>query len=152
MILLLGITYITYISYAVMINTGTFGTVLDQVAAQAPDQLDTLYALANQIANLKVADIGMGFVERAFAVIFHIGASIIVFYAFKDKGKFWLYPLAIMLHTAMDFIVGLTIVKVIHLSIWLQEGILGAFGILTFCGAYFLLYKKDTDEATDKID
>ena len=76
-ILLLGITYITYISYAVMINTGTFGTVLDQVAAQAPDQLDTLYALANQIANLKVADIGMGFVERAFAVMFHIGASII---------------------------------------------------------------------------
>ena len=39
-VLILGMTYIQYIVYAVMINTGVFGTVVEQVAAQAPEQLE----------------------------------------------------------------------------------------------------------------
>ena len=41
-ILILGLTYIQYIVYAVMINTGTFGMIVDQVAAQAPEQLGSV--------------------------------------------------------------------------------------------------------------
>lgn len=143
-VMLMGVTGITYIAYAVMINAGTFGAVVDQVAAKAPDQVDTLYTLADQIAAATVAGIGLGFVERAFAFLFHIGASILVFYACRDKGRFWLYPLAIVLHTALDFIVGLTLAKAVTISTWALEGIVGVFGVLVFCGAYFLLYRKDT--------
>ena len=141
--MLLGINYITYLFYAFMINAGTFPTLIEQVNAQAPDQADALYTLAHQIANLTVWDIGMGFLERAFALLFHIGASILVFYACKQKGRFILYPIAILLHTAMDFVAGLAMVNVIHLPVLMMEGIFGAFGILTFCIAYFMFYRKE---------
>lgn len=70
------------------------------------------------------------------------GPTIIVFYACKDKSRFWLYPLAILLHTAMDFVAGLTSVGVWNPSVWALEGINVIFGVLTFCGAFFLLYKR----------
>ena len=141
--ILLGITYIEYIVFAVMINLGTFQTVIDQAAAQAPDQINTVYALAGQIASFSMASLGVALFERVFAVLFHIGASILVFYACKDKNKTWLYPLAIILHTAMDFIAALTLTGIWTPSTWLLEAIVAVFGILVFCGAYFLLYRKD---------
>ena len=141
--ILLGITYIEYIVFAVMINLGTFQTVIDQAAAQAPDQINTVYALAGQIASFSMASLGVALFERVFAVLFHIGASILVFYACKDKKKTWLYPLAIILHTAMDFIAALTLTGIWTPSTWLLEAIVAVFGILVFCGAYFLLYRKD---------
>ena len=116
---------------------------MDQVMAQAPDQADALMTVASGIASFSFVNLGMSIIERTFAVLFHIGASIIVFYACKDKGRFWLYPLAILLHTAMDFTAGLTTVGVWKLPVWALEGIIAIFGVLTFCGAFFLLYKKD---------
>lgn len=142
-IFVMGVMYATYIAYAMMINTGTFGTVVDQVMAQAPDQADSLVAVASGIASFSFANLCVSIMERIFAVLFHVGASIIVFYAYKDKSRFWLYPLAILLHTVMDFVVGLTSVGVWHPPVWVIEGILAIFGVLTFCGAFFLLYKKD---------
>ena len=145
-ILYLGITYATYISYAVMINSGTFQIIVDQVAEQAPDQVDLLKTLANQIASLTFADIGLAFAERVFAVLFHIGASILVFYACREKKKVWLYPLAVILHTAMDFVAGLSMTEVFNPSVFELELIVAVFGILTFCAAYFLLYKRDKEK------
>jgi uncharacterized membrane protein YhfC len=141
--ILLGITYIEYIVFAVMINLGTFQTVIDHATAQAPDQINTVYALAGQIASFSMASLGVALFERVFAVLFHIGVSILVFYACKDKKKIWLYPFAIILHTAMDFIAALTLTGIWTPSTWLLEAIVAVFGILVFCGAYFLLYRKD---------
>ena len=61
----------------------------------------------------------------------------------RDKKRFLLYPVAIVLHTGMDFIAALSIFNVISLSVWALKGIVAAFGSLTFLGAYLLLYKKD---------
>ena len=146
-ILVLGINYIVYIVYAVMINTGTFQGIIDQVAEQAPFQEEAIRALADQLAVFSFADIGTGMFERVFAFLFHVGASILVFYAARDKGRFWLYPLAILLHTALDSLAGLNMAKVVQLSAPELEAIVVAFGLLTFLGAYFLLYKKDAAEA-----
>lgn len=146
-ILVLGITYIQYIVYAVMINTGVFGSVIEQVAKQAPDQLGSVEAVVSMLAAFSFADFGIAFIERIFAVLFHIGASILVFYACKNKKQFWLYPLAIVLHTALDFIGALSIYNIIHLSSWALEGIAAAFGLLIFFGAYLLLYRKDVGKA-----
>ena len=142
-ILLVGMSYATYLVFAVMINAGIFGIVVDQAAAQAPDQVNSLTALASQIASLTLADIGLGLAERVFAFLFHVGASILVFYACRDRKRFWLFPLAIVLHTVMDFIVALCSFKVLSISVWGIEGIIAAFGILTFVGAYLLLYRRD---------
>ena len=144
-LMLLGVNYIAYLAYAAMINSGTFGTVIEQAAAKAPEQAETLRTLAEQLAGLTVAGVGLGLLERGFAFLFHIGASILVFYACRDRGRFWLYPLAIVLHTALDFIAGLTLAKAVTIPTLALEGIIGAFGVLVFCGAYFLLYRRDAD-------
>ena len=70
----------------------------------------------------------------------------IVFYSCKNKGKFWLYPLAIILHTAMDLVAGLYSAKLFNPPVIVLELLIAVFSILTFCGAYFLLYKKDTTD------
>ena len=141
-ILILGMTYIQYIAYAVMINTGIIGTVMDQVASLAPEQLGSIESVVSWLKGFSFADLGIAFVERIFAVLFHIGASILVFYACRNKKSFWLYPFAILLHTAVDFIGALSIFNVIHLSPWVLEGIIAVFGLLTFLGAYFCSIKK----------
>ena len=104
--------------------------------------------MADTIAAFSLSDIGIAFVERVFAVLFHIGASILVFYACKDKKHFWLYPLAIILHTGMDFIGGLYIFNVISLSPWMLECIVSVFGLAVFFGSYLLFYKKDVGVLT----
>ena len=147
-ILILGMTYLQYIVYAVMINTGVFGPVIEQVAAQAPEQLGSVNTVVSLLTRFSFADFGIAFVERIFAVLFHIGASVLVFYACRDKKRFWLYPLAIVIHTGLDFIAALNVFHVINLSPWALEGIAAAFGLLTFLGTYLLLYKKDVGKET----
>ena len=143
-VVILGLTYMTYLSYAFMINTGTFGMVVDQVRQQVPDQVDAIIKLAGQIAELNFTGVLPAFAERAFAVLYHIGASIIVFYAARDRKKRWLLLLAIIIHTLLDLVAALTLFKVIVISNIALEAIVFATGLLTFCGAYFFLYKKDS--------
>ena len=142
--LILGMTYVSYISLAFMINSGVVGTVIEEARAKAPGSVAQVYTIAEQLAVFSGGDLLIGIVERIFAVMFHIGASILVFYACKDKTKFWLYPLAIVLHTALDGIAALTMVGVLTIPGWTLEIIVALFGSIVFFGAYFLLYKKDT--------
>jgi len=140
---ILGMTYVSYLVYAYMINSGEFGNMIEQVRAVAPDQVEQGYAIAEQLASFSVGDLLINIVERVFAVLYHIGASILVFYAGKDKKKFMLYPLAIALHTLLDGLVGLNLAGVLTISPWAMEAITAIVGYGTFYGAYFLLYKKD---------
>ena len=141
-ILVLGIGYIEYLVFAVMINTGTFQAMVDQVAQQAPGQEVAMYSLADQLAALSFADLGMAAFERVFALLSHIGASILVFFAARDS-KYRLYILAILLHTALDGAAAFRMAGVVTASDWAMEGIVAVFGILMFFGAYVLLYKRD---------
>lgn len=142
-IMILGVTYIGNIVLAIMINAGEFQSIVDSVAAQAPDQVGTITALAAQLSALTFAEFGLAVVERIFAVLFHIGASILVFYACRDSKKIWLYPLAIIIHTAMDFVAGLYSAGVLVVPVWGLEIIMAVFGLAVFAGAYFGIYKKD---------
>ena len=141
--LVLGINYIMYIVYASMINAGTFGDLVTQLEAQAPGQAEAGYTIAAQLASFSAGDLLLGIVDRIFAFMYHTGASMLVFYACKDKKKFWLYPLAILIHTLIDASVGLHMAGVISLSPLMQEAIVAVSGSAVFFGAYFLLYKKD---------
>ncbi|MCR4584910.1 MAG: YhfC family intramembrane metalloprotease [Lachnospiraceae bacterium] len=149
--IVLGIPYIQYISYASMINAGTFGNVIAQVAAKAPEQAEQGYAIAAQLAAFTAGNLILNIVERIFAVMFHTGASMLVFYACRDKKKFLLYPLAVLLHTAMDFIAGLQLAGVTTLSPVMMEAVVVLSGIAVFFGAYFLLYKKDKESEKEAL-
>ena len=144
-IISMGVTYITNIVYALMINSGKFSELVEMVKAQAPDQVGQIYVIASQLASFSAADLVMPVVERVFSFMFHVGASILVFYACRDRRRLWLYPLAILIHTVMDGIVGLSISGAVSVSTWALEGMIAFFGSLTFFGAYFLLYKRDAE-------
>ena len=141
-IIIFGMTYITYLSYAVMINTGTFQTVIDQVMAEAPDQLGAVYQTMDAIATFSFGTLSLGLVERVGAFLFHVGASILVFYACRDRRKFFLYPLAVLLHTVMDMFCGLYLNGTLQISQVVLEIAVIIYGILVFIGAYFI-YKND---------
>ena len=76
-------------------------------------------------------------------MLFHIGASILVFYACRDKKKFWLYPLAIVIHTVIDGIAALQIVQAVKIPSIAIEIIFVLASVATFLGSYLLLYKRD---------
>ncbi len=141
--MIMGITFIQNIIYSVMINTGAFAAIVKLVESQAPEQTQTLYTVAAQLAAFSFGDLCMGVAERIFAVMFHVGASILVFYACRDKDKIVLYPLAILLHTLMDGIAGLQMAGVLNITPVMLEAVVCVFGTLTFFGAYLLLYRKE---------
>ena len=141
---LMTYTMFTYIIYAVMINTGEIKTIVDQVKELAPNQLSQVESTIKQLTDFSVLSLLTMMIERVFAVMFHVGASILVFYACKDKKKFWLYPLAVVLHGLIDMYGGLMLAEVISIPNWAFETVFAIVSSLIFFGAYFLLYRKDT--------
>ena len=137
---------ISYIAYAALINSGEIATVIEQVRELAPNQLSQIEELIRQLTGFSAMYLLVMIIQRVFAVMFHVGASIMVFYACKDK-KFWLYPLAILIHTLIDMYGGLMLANVINIPDWVFEVIFAIASSLVFFGAYFLLYRKDKADA-----
>jgi len=142
---ILGITDIEYFVFAIMINSGSFYELMIEPIKDTltPDVAEQITAIVEQITTFSAGTLGLALIDRFLAVLFHIGASIMVFYAVKDKKKWWLYPLAIIIHTVIDGLLGLQMAGVFELSNTVNEIIFGAEAIAVFLGAFFLLYKKD---------
>jgi len=141
----LGITFIEYFVFGIMINQGTF---YEQMIASVkdtltPDMMKQITAIIEAITTFSAGTAVLSLVERVIAVLYHTGASILVFYACKDKKKFWLYPLSIVIHTVIDGFMGLQLAGVINVSSWILEVVFGVASLATFLGAYLLLYRKD---------
>lgn len=77
--------------------------------------------------------------ERTVAMLFHIGASVLVFAAAKDKRFGLLYPAAIVLHAVMDIPAALYQRGI--LSIGVTEAIIAAFSLVV-CFVAGKIYKK----------
>ncbi len=135
-------TMISYIAYGVLINTGMFNEIIEQARELAPNQLSQIEGIGTQLTEFSFITLLIMIFERVFAVFFHIGASIIVFYACKDK-KFWLYPLAVVIHGLIDTMGGIALAKIVEIPDLAFEGMFAAAALATFLGAYFLLYRKD---------
>ena len=133
-------TMISYIAYAALINSGEIKTIVEQVRELAPSQLSQVESVIKQITGFTAVSLLVMIIERVFAVLYHTGASILVFYACKDK-KFWLYPLAILIHTLIDMCAGLMLANVISIPGWAFELVFAIASSLVFFGAYFLLYR-----------
>lgn len=142
---ILGITYIEYFVFALMLNQGSFFELMIEPVKDTltPDVVKQINGIVEQITTFSAGMLGLALVDRLIAVLYHIGASILVFYACKDKKKWWLYPLAVIIHTAIDSMAGLQLAGVINVSDWIFEIIFAVAAIGTFLGAYILLYRKD---------
>jgi uncharacterized membrane protein YhfC len=100
MILVFGLTMISNIVVAAMINSGQADTLLASAPAEAQQQMQA------QFSQLEAAGAGsylLGLWERVSALILQLGLSIIVWTAVRRGGKWlWLFPAAILLHFLVD--------------------------------------------------
>ena len=135
---LMAVTGIEYIVFAGMINAGTFQGVIDQAVASGLDA-SSLKVLPAQIAAITPANGLLSIVERASAMLLHIGLSILVLHAVRER-KTHLYLLAIVLHALFDVPAALYQVGVLNLAV--VEVILSAYSIIFFVTIYKTLYVK----------
>lgn len=142
---LLTVTMISYISMAVMLNTGMSGTM----TAGATDEMTRkmLEATFASLANTPPASFLIGIVERMAAVALHISLSVLVWFAAKDKGRFWLYPLAVILHAVIDAIA--VIITRNGLNVWIIEAVLY---VITACLIIIarIVWKRSVSEQVNR--
>lgn len=146
---------VTYLLYAILINSGSFGDVVAQTAALDANAAEELKMVASSIAGFKPSDMMVSIWERISAMMVHIGCSIIVFKGARENGKLWMYPLAILLHTAVDCIAGMYQTGYIT-DVYVCEAIIFAASLMVFAFAVFTYikmpasYDLDEDEKEEK--
>jgi uncharacterized membrane protein YhfC len=111
-ILLVGLTYVNYIVYSVMINSGTWGATLSTL----PDVLRGQYVLIGQgLVSSASWTYLIGGAERLCTIFIQIALSLVVLKGFQLNKK-WLYlAIATILHALIDFpaaAVGLQLIKI----------------------------------------
>lgn len=144
-VFLVGISLISYIVLGFLINSGEAAKEFEAALSKMdqPWMIEQVTGQMKTITGFDLTSLCTLLVERVFAVMFHVGASILVFYACRDKKKFWLYPFAIVIHTVIDGIAALQLIGAVNIPTLAAQGMFIAGSVATFFGAYFMLYRKD---------
>lgn len=99
----LGFTALVYLVMGLVINSGNGAALV-----AGADEYEVA-AVAAQMAAIGDMELSVGFIaiwERAYAMLLHLSLSVLVFAAAKKKGFCRMYPLAILLHSLVDFSIG----------------------------------------------
>ncbi|MBO4235569.1 MAG: YhfC family intramembrane metalloprotease [Firmicutes bacterium] len=134
---LMGYAGIQYIIFSVMINTGAFQELISQTAATGID-VSSLEALPGQIMSITPLTSIVSILERVFAMLLHVGLSIMVFFAVRDS-KVGLLLLAILLHAFFD--VPAAMYQAGVLNLYVTEFVLACYALIFFVIVY-RMYKK----------
>lgn len=101
--LLIGMAYVNNLIYAIMINTGSFATVIEQTKAAGVD-VSQLVALQEQLVTTAPGFFLLAGYERILTIIFHLAMSLLVCY-YVSKQKSWQGVLiCLVCHTTVDFV------------------------------------------------
>ncbi len=101
-VVVVGLQYINNILYAVMINTGTFDTMIQQAAAQAGVDTAQFDALKDTLINTTAPMYLLGIWERAMTVILHLFLSMLVCYFVAKKRPLIGIFICLAIHTLVD--------------------------------------------------
>lgn len=99
MIIVLGITSINNIIYAVLINSGSTALLTGPLSGDLLKQVEDVLQTMIDTPSWQFL---LGSVERILAVILQIALSVLVWFAAKKKDRLYLYPLAILIHFIVD--------------------------------------------------
>ncbi|MDR1879402.1 MAG: YhfC family intramembrane metalloprotease [Tannerellaceae bacterium] len=114
-VLFAGLSMIGNLVFSMVINSGATAMLPEAVQGAALEKITT--ALTDTASYMFLLS---GF-ERIFAITIQISLSVIVFYSVFDKGKRWLFPLAILLHAITDCPAAMMQVGVIK-NVFIVEG------------------------------
>ena len=138
-ILVAGLTMIVSLVLAFRLNAGG----ADALLALAPGEEAAMTATITAITDTPSAMFLVSALERCIAIALHIALSVFVFLAAKRKGKLYLYPVAVLLHTAVDCVASLFHVGVLTSILWVEVIVfVMTAGIVLWA---FRLYQADQD-------
>ena len=100
MLIIFGMTMISNLVVAVMINAGQADLLTAKVPAESLPQVQAQFA---QLESMTTGDLLIGLWERISALVLQLGLSMMVWTAVRRGGKWlWLFPAAILLHAFVD--------------------------------------------------
>jgi uncharacterized membrane protein YhfC len=86
----------------------------------------------------------VGAVERMSAVALHVSLTVLVWFAAKNNKRFWLFPLAILLHLVVDM--AAVVLNGLGLNVWILEGVVLVLAVLLIVLAVVVWKKNHTVE------
>lgn len=102
-IVLVGINYITYVIFALLVNSGNLATITDAL----PDDLAAqIILLRDTLINTESYLFLIAGFERVFTIFLHIALSVLMMYGFKQSKHFY-FLIVFGIHFLIDFIVGI---------------------------------------------
>ena len=127
-ILILGVSYLTMLLAAGGVKIGT---------AEATAQI-----LANA-QSITFATAGIAMFERISAMMIHIGLSMLVYTAARNRKQIWLYPVAILLHALVDAPAAMYQYRAIT-SLAVVEGCSFVIAVICLVLGRIVLYRNNT--------
>lgn len=128
-VIVLGLGMLNSIIFSVMINSGN--SLMDSLPAGT---IDSITGTSNITYVLSI-------VERIFAIGVHIGLSVIVFVSVMGKGRWWLFPLAIVLHALTNLTAAMMQAGLLT-NMWIMYGGIIVMTLITLCIAYTVGMKQ----------
>jgi len=134
-IILVGFAYINNLVYSLMINNGTFDTI---IAPQlGPDMANYI---RGQLVDLPAITFLAGGIERAFTIVIQIALSVMVYLAVRNRRPIF-YWLAILAHTLVNF--AAVMITTTGVSIWFAEAAIFFFAL---AGLWFIRWAGKSEE------
>lgn len=103
---LIGMTYISNLLYATMINSGAIEAVIAQTEAMGVD-VTPIYTLVDTLVNTPSYMYLLGAYERILAMIAHVAMTLVVFYYMSKKQTLKGIGICVLYHFVMDSMVGI---------------------------------------------
>ena len=103
---------------------------------------------AQTLVNMPFWMLLIGAVERLAAITIHSSLSVLVWFAAKNGKRFWLFPLAILLHLFVDAVA--VILSGAGVSVWIIEGAVYVIAIAFVILAVSVWKKNHTVQAEEK--
>lgn len=140
MLIIFGLTMISNLALASMINSGQADVLLANVPEEQLAQVQAQFA---QLETLTTGGIAIGLWERISALILQLGLSMLVWTAVRRGGKWlWLFPAAILLHALVD---GVAVVLSKSVGMVAVEVVICAMAIALGAMAWMLGRKLNAD-------
>ncbi len=137
---IVGFGFIQYFSIAQMINNGTMSTMMATATGENLASMETAVSL---VSSMTVTTCVLCILERAYAFIFHIAMSVLVYHSMTVPGKKWLFPVAILVHAGLNIFAGLYQTGILPLSVTHVISIIYT-GLAAFFAFRIYTSKKET--------
>lgn len=129
-VLVMSLAMVSNLVFAFSVNAGTADPSMASIAAQ--------------LAGIAPVTFLVSIVERIGAVALHISLSVLVWFAVKNKKRFWLFPLAIVLHALVDAVA--VVMSRFVSNIWLIEA--AVYLLAGVCAVLaVIVYKRNSKPA-----